>query len=95
MNNSKLFWGIFFISLGLFYIFDLIPYYTHPYHFNLKLFPLIFLFAGILLLKPKKAIATLSVVLLSILLSSITFSAYKFIKYENIYPWFQFLFFCD
>ncbi|MGB9771134.1 MAG: hypothetical protein ACPLX7_04050 [Candidatus Kapaibacteriota bacterium] len=84
MNNTKIFWGVFFISLGIIFIFDLLPFYHHPYHFNLKLFPLVFTFAGILILRPRKLITTIAIVLMSILLSSTIFSLVKYIKNDKI-----------
>ncbi|MEJ5286790.1 MAG: hypothetical protein CH6_1667 [Candidatus Kapaibacterium sp.] len=91
MNQTKLFWGLFFISLGVFYILDLLPFWDHPYHLNLKFFPLVLTFAGILLLRTKKIVTTIAIILMSILLSSTVFSTYKYLKYDGFIRWHYFI----
>jgi|GEM_PF-1490608 hypothetical protein len=78
MTPFKLFVSVFFISLGIFFLLDLNPYYYHPFSLNLKLLPLLLVFIGILLLKPKKIITMITVSLMAILLSSCIFSTYKY-----------------
>ncbi len=77
MTTVRLFLSVFFISLGVFYLLELSPFYSHPYLFNLKLFPLVFVLIGFLLLKPKKLATTVLVILLAILLSSCVYSWHK------------------
>ncbi len=77
MAMVKLFLSVFFISLGVFYLLELSPFYYHPYSFNLKLFPLVFVLIGFLLIKPKKWATTIIVILLAILISSSVYSWHK------------------
>lgn len=90
MSKTKIFWGAFFLSLGFFYLLDLIPYYCHPYNLNLKLFPIIFILLGILLLKPRKFVSTIALILIAILLSSTVFSFNKYLQKEKRVHWFLF-----
>lgn len=83
MTPLKLFLSILFISLGFFYLLDLNPYYYHPVYLNLKLFPLVFVFIGILLFKPKKIITFITVSLMAILISSCIFSVHKYLTHNG------------
>jgi hypothetical protein len=83
MTPFKLFVSVFFISLGIFFLLDLNPYYYHPFSLNLKLLPLLLVFIGILLLKPKKIITMITVSLMAILLSSCIFSTNKYWSHEG------------
>lgn len=95
MSKSVIFWGSFFVSLGILFLLDLIPNYTYPFELNFKLFPLLFVFVGILILKPKKIIAYFTIVLIAILLSSSVFSIKKYCE-RNWFPrWEMFYHNCD
>lgn len=87
MSKSSIFWSSFLLSLGIFFLLDLVPNYTYPFELNFKLFPLLFVFIGILILKPKKIVAYFMIVLIAILLSSSVFSIKKYCERHWLPRW--------
>lgn len=69
MKTGTIFWGVFLITLGVMLLISSLNSFTLELEFIFKLWPLIFIFWGLTLLKISDAIKKIIVILISILLA--------------------------